>query len=240
MDTNTTVSSPTTITFNFDAQAHWGWAHEARALLRNPDDRHSFDTIAHGATILNPNKVWSWMMFILADSPGEIMQPGAWKAAAELARKQAQASTTQSFQLFAEDIASHLAQLIPAGTAALLIDVYNPHTGRSSTASQFGLDDPAVWDVLGHDLEHLTYTHAGSSFATLEAKAAGRVATVELHFPSNVLRMELAEHHFETVIEGPDAVIKHLNDAPDDHVALIDATISENPELDIWRAEARL
>jgi hypothetical protein len=217
---------------------HWAWADDARAMLTSQADRDTFDLCLLGGARLEPATTLENVKESLAFTRDELVDTAQWQAVIAYAEQHAQTPAPSCFERFAfavEDDSYERSAQVPD---RVIVDIIHTSDGVAQTSFDFTVREVFFWFGLDQEVSSTSYEHDGeSSFGRLNVSGPNGCETFELHIAADPVRDGLARRHFETVTEGLDAVIAHLNTASDEHCEALSALEQIHPGADLWQLE---
>jgi hypothetical protein len=235
---NETSAQPTSLKIDLDRNYHWAWAERARAMLPAPTDRETFDLCLLGGARLEPARTLAYLEETFAFTADEVVDRAQWQALIAYAEQHAQAPAPASFTDFALAVEDDLYQRSAQVSDGVIVDMLDTSDGVAQTSFDFTIGEVFFWFGLEEEVSSIRYEHDGeSSCASLVVSGPNWSKNFELHVAADRVRDGLARHHFETVTEGEDSVIAHLNASSDEHCEALSALAQTHPGADLWQLE---
>ena len=231
---------PQMTSFNFDEARHWAWADAARNVLTSSSDQNLFDMCAFGTTVF-PLVLLEYMTETACYTPEQIVNQEQWKRATDIVRRRAFEGDAEDFADFCDDLHAYLATFTGQHSDELYVDIVDATTRGCLTTPSFSFADINLWSSLPDTMTSLKFEHVGGSpVARLTAESAGATTVLELHFPADAVRDKLARHHFETVLDGDEAIVAHLNAVSDERCSALTKLAANHANLDVRELDAIL
>lgn len=217
------------------------WVDDARSRLAAVPDRELFDQCLDAGVGLNPYTVVLNLEATHIFACNKIVDAAQWEAVIDFVEEQTETPASASFAEFARAVESDLHQRSGQPRERMMVDMVDLGDGTAQTSIGFTVEEVFFWFGLEEEVSSMTYRRGNeSALGRLTVEGPGWSRNFVLHVARDEVRDFLAQHHFETVLEGEDSIIPYLNEASDERCSALYALALDHPDDDVRVLERRL